>query len=154
MIKQLINRNKEMKVNNKFIHNGKTITNGNQIVNLFNDFFVNIGPTLANKIPKTDISPGHYLKNACVGTLYLEPVEKRELVTILKSLKDSACGSDELSPKIIKMSMNVITDPLLHVCNMSLLGGIFPSELKIAKVVPIFKSGDIMKFTNYRPVSV
>ena len=50
--------------------------------------------------------------------------------------------------------MNVITDPLLHVCNMSLLGGIFPSELKIAKVVPIFKSGDIMKFTNYRPVSV
>ena len=77
-----------------------------------------------------------------------------ELVTILKSLKDSACGSDELSPKIIKMSMNVITDPLLHVCNMSLLGGIFPSELKTAKVVPIFKSGDIMKFTNYRPVSV
>ena len=62
MIKQLINRNKQMKVNNKFIHNGKTITNGNQIVNLFNDFFVNIGPTLANKIPKTDISPGHYLK--------------------------------------------------------------------------------------------
>ena len=68
----------------------------------------------------------------------------------LKSLKDSACGSDELSPKIIKMSMNVITDPLLHVCNVSLLGGIFPPELKIAKVVPIFKSG----FTNYRSVSV
>ena len=54
-----------MKVNNIFIHNGKTITNRNQIVNLFNDFFVNIGPTLANKIPKTDISAGHYLKYMC-----------------------------------------------------------------------------------------
>ena len=52
VIKQLINRNKEMKVNNNFFHNGKTITNGNQIVNLFNDFFVNIGPTLANKIQR------------------------------------------------------------------------------------------------------
>ena len=41
-----------------------------------------------------------------------------------------------------------------HVCIMSLLGGSFPSELKIAKVVPILKSGDIMKFTNYRPVSI
>ena len=52
VIKQLNNRNKEMKVNNKFIHNGKTITNENQIVNLFNDFFVNIGPTLETKFQR------------------------------------------------------------------------------------------------------
>ena len=58
VIKQLINRNKEMKVNNKLIHNGKTITNGNRIGNLFYDF-LNIWPTLANKISKNDISPGY-----------------------------------------------------------------------------------------------
>ena len=51
-----------MKVNNKSIHSGKTITNGNQIVKLFNDLFVNTGPILANRIPKTDILPWHYLK--------------------------------------------------------------------------------------------
>ena len=32
--------------------------------------------------------------------------------------------------------------------------GVFPSELKLAKVVPIFKSGDSSKITNYRPISV
>ena len=32
--------------------------------------------------------------------------------------------------------------------------GIFPDELKIANVVIIFKSGDDMVFSNYRPVSV
>ena len=61
VIKQLTNRNKEMKVNNKLIHNGKTITTGNRIGNLFYDL-LNIWPTLANKIPKTDISPGYSWK--------------------------------------------------------------------------------------------
>ena len=62
--------------------------------------------------------------------------------------------SDDLSAKIITMSIDVITDPLLHVCNMFLLCDIFPPELKIAKSVPIYKSGEIVKFTNHRPVSV
>ena len=37
---------------------------------------------------------------------------------------------------------------------MSLMEGIFPSELKRAKVVPIFKSGESDKVLNYRPISV
>ena len=37
---------------------------------------------------------------------------------------------------------------------MSLMEGIFPSQLKLAKDVPIFKSGESDKVTNYRPISV
>ena len=44
--------------------------------------------------------------------------------------------------------------PDIHLCNLSLSEGIFPDELKIARVIPIYKSGDAMKFGNYRPVSV
>ena len=47
-----------------------------------------------------------------------------------------------------------IKTPLTHICNKSFSSGLFPSELKIANVVPIFKSGDEMVFSNYRPVSV
>ena len=36
----------------------------------------------------------------------------------------------------------------------SLVTGVFPTELKIARVIPIFKAGDTSSFTNYRPVSV
>ena len=37
---------------------------------------------------------------------------------------------------------------------MSLSSGVVPRELKIARVIPIFKTGDRGLFNNYRPVSV
>jgi len=38
--------------------------------------------------------------------------------------------------------------------NKSFECGIVPDQLKIARVCPIFKSGDQTDFTNYRPISV
>ena len=45
-------------------------------------------------------------------------------------------------------------EPLTHIMNLSITQGIFPKQLKLAKVIPLFKSGDPMTFSNYRPVSV
>ena len=42
----------------------------------------------------------------------------------------------------------------MEINNQSLLEGVFPNALKIAKVVPIFKNGDLKCVTNYRPISV
>ena len=42
----------------------------------------------------------------------------------------------------------------MHICNLSFSKGIFPFQMKIAKVIPIFKSGDKSQFNNYRPISV
>ena len=36
------------------------------------------------------------------------------------------------------------------ICNLSLQEGIFPDELKIANVIPLFKSDDPELFNNYR----
>ena len=36
----------------------------------------------------------------------------------------------------------------------SLEQGVFPDQLKLAKVVPIFKYGDRLKVSNYRPISI
>ena len=38
--------------------------------------------------------------------------------------------------------------------NLSFQTGYLPIQLKTAKVVPIFKSGDKHSFTNYRPISL
>lgn len=55
---------------------------------------------------------------------------------------------------IIKRSINSISSPLTHIVNLSIIHGIVAIELRIARVVPIFKSGDKALFSNYRPISV
>ena len=44
--------------------------------------------------------------------------------------------------------------PLTCIINKSFIAGIFPDELKLARVVPIFKAGDSALINNYRPISV
>ena len=38
--------------------------------------------------------------------------------------------------------------------NQSLIEGVFTDELKLAKVIPIYKDGSSMELSNYRPISV
>ena len=45
-------------------------------------------------------------------------------------------------------------EPLTFLINYSPKTCVFPSELKLARVVPIFKAGDSSALTNYRPISV
>ena len=73
---------------------------------------------------------------------------------IQSSLKNSSPGDDELPAFIAKQCIDNYVVPLNYVINMSLMEGIFPSELKLANVVSIFKSGESDKVPNYRPISV
>ena len=55
---------------------------------------------------------------------------------------------------ILKQCIDIYIDPLTYLINLSINQGIFPSELKIAKVIPIYKSDDKQLIRNYRPISV
>ena len=55
---------------------------------------------------------------------------------------------------VIKQVLDLIVQPLTYITNLSLSSGIVPDQMKIARVVPLFKTGDLSQFTNYRPVSV
>ena len=43
---------------------------------------------------------------------------------------------------------------MFHICKTSLETGCFPDQMKIAKITPLFKSGERDFVTNYRPISV
>ena len=42
----------------------------------------------------------------------------------------------------------------MHICNLSFSKGIFSMQMKFAKVIPIFKSGDKSQINDYNPISV
>ena len=54
----------------------------------------------------------------------------------------------------MKMLTKVYIKPLTYLINISIKQGIFPEELKMAKVIPIYKSDDKQLIQNYRPISV
>ena len=72
------------------------IDNQQTIAEKFNEFFINIGPTLAKKIKKQDISPNSYLKNKMINSIFLNSVTDLEIINILKSCKDSSQGYDDI----------------------------------------------------------
>ena len=73
---------------------------------------------------------------------------------VIISLKDSSPGWDHLSPFVMKQCVDTYVEPITVLINNSFYHGIFPGELKLAKVVTIFKSDDSSNINNYRPISV
>lgn len=59
-----------------------------------------------------------------------------------------------LDLKLLKLSLDVITEILTFLLNMSLKNCEVAYEWKKARVTPIFKSGENFIVNNYRPVSV
>ena len=61
---------------------------------------------------------------------------------------------DGISPKLLKSTCIPIADHLSYIANLSFRTGIFPKDMKIAKVLPIYKANNNMNFQNYRPISL
>ena len=154
IIKTIINKCKYRPSASEFKSNGNSITNGKQISDTFNKFFVNVGSNLAKKIPRSHKDPMGYISHGINECFYLMPVTDEETSKIIASFKDSSAGWDELKPVIMKNVKHCIAKPLTHICNLSFKTGVFPQQMKTANVVPIYKSGDEKMFSNYRPVSV
>ena len=88
-------------------------------------------------------------------SLFLQPIDEIELCNTVKLLpRNKAPGHDEVSASVVKSVIMNIAKPLTHIFNLSFCIGKFPNQLKLAKVVPIFKSDDRLLVSNYRPISV
>ena len=73
----------------------------------------------------------------------------------LKSIKrKKATGLDNLPAGLLKNSAEQISAPLTYLINLSLTTGVFPTDWKAAKVMPLHKSVPFSNFDNYRPISI
>ena len=95
------------------------------------------------------------MKGEYYNSMFVEPTTPEEICVLIKNEKiNKAWGYDDISINVIKHVSQYICDPLSKVFNESFVKGIVPNQLKIAKVIPVFKSGNCDEFSNYRPVSL
>ena len=138
----------------KIIINSQEVNNKCDIANAFNDFFVNVGPNLAKNIDKSGNNFVQFL-NTQKTTLPEHDLTEEELHRAFHTLKlNKSTGYDDISANVVKTCYDELLFPLKFIFNKSIKTGVFPDKLKIAKVTPIFKSGESTSLTNYRPISI
>ena len=87
-----------------------------------------------------------------VNSIYLSECSTTEIEEIVKSLKNKSTSNTAIVA--LKYVSKSILSTRRAIINTSLTQGVFPEELKLAKVIPIHKSGKKTNVSNYRPISL
>lgn len=123
--------------------------------NNFNHLFVNMAHNLLSQQPLNYTYFYNSLLHNKDRSLFFSPVTPSEILSIIRNMPNKkSTGIDEIPVSILKACAHQIAEPLSHLINLSLEIGIFPDELKIAIVKPLFKKGDFNSLENYRPISL
>ena len=155
-INGILGKQKKTSLPENFTFDGDNlISHPASISDSFNSFFTNIGSSLASKIPPTNTHFSDTMHDPNASSFFLSPTDITEVMRVGRSMKSSSsCGFDDISSVVIKYVLDTIAGPLTHVFNRSFLSGSVPLNLKVAKIIPIFKNGDKHCINNYRPISI
>ena len=155
VLKQAMNTSKKKSNINKIRFENQVADKPHDIANVFNTYFSTIGENLARNIPHTDKHFSKFLGKSIPNSIFFAPTTKYEITDIVTAMKNKqSAGHDDISNFILKGVILSIADPLAHIFNASILSGTFPEQMKIAKVIPLFKKGDKLDPSNYRPISL
>ena len=156
-IKSLVNINNSSKKDIKLISdNGMSVSDPKMIAELFNNYFVNIGPSIDKNIKTANKNYKNYMSQVLVNdNFFLSPVTPQEIFDIIQSFDiNKSLGPNSIPIFILKISNNFFSTKLTDIINLSFKSGIFPNLCKIAKVIPIFKKENPLLCENYRPISL
>lgn len=121
----------------------------------FNDFFSTIGQMLENEIPKADKDPLSYLNEPASQHCTIIPeVTSNQVENIIKSMNNVGGGIYKINTQILLGTYKSILHHITFFFNLCIRNAIFPDNLKIAVITPLFKSGKRDMFSNYRPISL
>ena len=133
-----------------------------KVANKFNSFFTTVASTLVSKLPfgkgiygKDYVSRYYAGLNVSRDSFSLGKVTENKIRKLLNNIStNKATGLDNLPARFVKDSAQIITSPITHIVNLSITLGIVPDELKMARVVPLYKKNSALDVSNYRPVSI
>jgi hypothetical protein len=134
------------------------------IAEKFNEFFTSIAHTISEKIVPTDHPPdvagpdpfpdpdrNNVNYDGPIFKFSDSPVTCSEIIEVIQSLEPKkSIDVNGLSMFFVSKFALTLSVPLKHIISTSFNSGIFPEQLKQAKVIPVFKSGDRSNMNNYR----
>lgn len=133
---------------------GKIIDDPKQVAKIFSHQFNNNGNASSNNSETVQsflrdnterVETGMRLHN-------VTPIEVEKVVSNMVNKK--SCGYDEVPIGIIKENIDILAEPLSLFFNECFEENIFPEQLKIAKILPIFKKGSKTDPKKYWPISL
>ena len=121
-------------------------------LNSLNKLFATKGSRLSSKLPMKTLTLNMPAKES---SMVFFPTDKLEIGKVISNLKNKKRhGHDGISNKILKCCLLIVEPYLAVAFNRAIEESIFPSALKLAKTILLFKKSDRAKFENYRPISL
>ena len=95
------------------------------------------------------------LNNQCKNSILIQPTDSEEIANIISTLNmNKSSGPNSIPYKMLNLLKNNISKQVADLSNFSLSSGVFPSLLKIAKVVLVYKKDSKQDCRNYCPISL
>ena len=138
------------------MENNDLVTDQTHVSNSFNKYYSSVAENILNK--RNFVGDGNFMKympDPLPNSLFLENVDADEVEKLIKSFDtNKGIGPSSIPPKIMNLICKSIANTISKIANLSFLTGVHPEKLKVAKIVPIYKSGSKMQTSNYRPISL
>ena len=116
-----------------------------------NDFFINIGPNLAEKHNEK----WNYFDEKVIKSIENLEIDIGQVYASIANIDiTKSSGIDNISSRCLKDALLILNAQLSYIMRLSIKSNIFPDKWKIATVVPLFKGGKKEDVSNYRPVSL
>ena len=136
---------------------GALVTKASIIAAEMNDFFINKVDNIRKSIAfiPNNFSKCYELMRGKHCKLWLQHVTVDKVTRLLKKLKNSkSTGVDGLDSYCIKVSAELIAQPLHHIVCLSIIQCKFPTMWKFSKIIPLHKKDSKLERSNYRPVAI
>ena len=130
--------------------------NSSELPDILNRHFTSVGKKLADDVPFTSRHFSDYISDQVYpNSFFFDPVTSFEIESeILSKPLNKAYGLYSCPIGILKGAKHILSDILATIINLSVQTGVYPSKLKQAKIIPVFKTGDQTEPGNYRPISL
>jgi len=141
---------KEIKLDNS------SISDPLELSSAFNDHFSSIGQKLINAIQQKGdtLSYLDYVKET-EHRFELKNTDCSTVFSLLSKLcKSKATGLNKIWARLLRECADLVASSLCAIFNKSIVSGVFPTECKSTKVIPLFKQGECSDLNNYCPISI